>query len=131
MIDAEHMTQKNLVKFKATMLNASLCDYSDAYILAKEAISVVGQGTDVSAITADRNDKQVAFKNCALFITCKIKINYAEVDDAEDLGVVIPIFNLLGYSDNYTETDKLWQYQRNEPDDDNITYSKSFKLSQV
>ena len=50
MIDAEHMTQKNLVKFKATMLNASLCDYSDAYILAKEAISVVGQGTDVQQL---------------------------------------------------------------------------------
>ena len=58
-------------------------------------------------------------------------MNNAEVDDAEDLGIVIPILNLLEYNDSYTETDKLWQYQRDEPDDDNITYSKSFKLNQV
>ena len=49
------------------MLNASLCDYSDAYILVERRTTVVGQGADDAAIAADRNDKEVVFKNCAPF----------------------------------------------------------------
>ena len=50
------------------MLNTSLCDYSDAYIPVEGRIIVVGQGANDAAITADRNNKEVAFKNCAPFI---------------------------------------------------------------
>ena len=50
-------------KFKTTMLNGSLCDFSDVYILAEGAITVVGQGTNSSEIAADRNNKKVSFKN--------------------------------------------------------------------
>ena len=59
--------KKNL-KFKTTMLNASLCDYSDAYILVEEQITVVGQGANAAATAADRNDKEVVSKNCPPFI---------------------------------------------------------------
>ena len=56
------------------MLNGSLCDFSDVYILAEGAITVVGQGTNSSEIAADRNNKKVAFKNWAPFISCISKI---------------------------------------------------------
>ena len=66
--------QKNLT-FKTTMLNASLYDHSDAYILAEERITVVGEGADAAAITADRNNKQVVFRNFAPFIKYISKIS--------------------------------------------------------
>ena len=50
-------------KLKAAMLKLSLCDYNDAYILVKRTVTVVRQGADVAAIAADRNIKQVIFKN--------------------------------------------------------------------
>ena len=64
MIEIIHI-QKNL-RFKTTMLDASLCDYSDAYVLVEGRITVVGQVVDAAAIVADRNYKEVVFKNCAL-----------------------------------------------------------------
>ena len=88
MIELVHMTKKNL-KFKTTMVNASVCDYSDAYILAVE------KGADASGIPVNRNNKEVVFKNYAPFIKCISKINNAEVDNAEDLGIVMPMYNLL------------------------------------
>ena len=119
--------KKNL-KFKTTMLNASLCDYSNSYILVEGRITVAGQGANVAVIATDRNDKEVVFKNCAPFIKCIRKINNAEVDNVEDLDFLIPIYNLLEYSENYAKTSaSLWQYCSGEPDDI-IGDSKSFKL---
>ena len=110
------------------MLNASLCDYSDAYILVERRTTVVGQGADDAAIAADRNDKEVVFKNCAPFIKSISKINNAEVDNAEDLHIVMSIYNSLVYKENYAKTSaSLWQYHRDESND-NITGSESFKL---
>ena len=100
--------------FKTAVLNASLCDYSDAcYITVEGRITVAGQRANDAAIVADRNDK-VVFKNCAPFTNCISKIN--EGDDAEELDIEMPIYNLLEYSDNYVKTlTSLWQYYRNEP----------------
>ena len=78
--------KKNL-KFKTTRLNASLCDYNDTYRLAEGRITAVGQG-------ADGNDKEVVFQNCAPFTSCISKINNAEVDNAKDLDIVMPMYNL-------------------------------------
>ena len=80
------------------MLNASLCDQSDKYILLIRRITVVGQGANNAAIAADINDKEVVFKTCASFIKCIGKINNAEVDNAEGLDIVMPMYNLLEYS---------------------------------
>ena len=63
--DRNGVYDKKYLKFKTTMLNANLCDYSDAYILVEGRITVVGQGADDTAIAADRNNKKVVFKNCA------------------------------------------------------------------
>ena len=62
---------KKKFKFKIAMLNASFCDYSDAYILVEGIPTVAGQGADDAEIAADKNNKEIVFKNCAPFIKCK------------------------------------------------------------
>ena len=100
------------------MLNASFCNYRDAYILVEGRITVVGQGANAAATSADRNDNEVVFKNCAPFIKCTSKINNAEVDNAEDTDIVMPLYYLLECSENYAKTStSLRQYCRDEPDD--------------
>ena len=116
------------IKFKIVMLKSSLRDYSDAYILVKETITINGRGADAAAIQADARDKGVAFKNCAPFINCISEINNTEIDNAKDIDIVMPMYNLIEYSDNSGKTSgSLWQYFRDKPDDDNIEDSESFK----
>ena len=115
------------IKFKTTMLKSSLCDYSDAYILAKGTITITGAGADAAARQADERDKGVAFKNCAPFINCISEINNTQVDNAKDIDIVMPMYNLIEYNDNFAKTTgSLWQYFRDEPDD-NLADSESFK----
>ena len=85
------------------MLKSSLCDYSDAYILIKENITVVGAGADDAAIATDRNNKQAIFKNCALFTVCITERNNTQVGNAKDLDVAMPMYNLIEYSNNYSK----------------------------
>ena len=95
------------IKFKATMLKSSLCDYSDAYILVKGKITITGAGDDAAARQADERDKGVAFKNCAPFTSCKSDIN--NVLYCEDIDIVMPMYNLIEYSDNKAKTSgSLW-----------------------
>ena len=117
------------IKFKTTMLKSSLCDYSDAYILVKGTITIAREGADASARHADERDKGVAFKNCARFTNCISEINKTQVDNAKDTDIVMPMYNLIEYSDNYAKTSgRLWQYFRDEPDDnDDMDESESFK----
>ena len=115
------------IKFKTTMLKSSLCDYSDAYILVKGTITISGAGADAAARQADERDKGVAFKNCALFTNCISEINNMQVDNAKDIDIVMPTYNLIEYSDNYAKTTgSLWQYFRDEPNN-NLADSESFK----
>ena len=66
-------------------------------------------------------------KNCAPFINCISEINNTQVDNAKDIDIVMPMYNLIEYSDNYAKTSgSLWQYFRDEPDDD-LEDSESFK----
>ena len=65
----------NDIKFKTTMLRSNLCDYADAYILVKGAITITGAGDDAAARQADERNKGVIFKNCAPFTKCISKIN--------------------------------------------------------
>ena len=90
-----------------TMLKSSLCDYSDAYILA------TGTGDDAAARQADERNKGVIFKNCAPFINWKSEINNTEIDNAKDIDIVMPMYNLTESSDNYSKTSaSLWQYYK-------------------
>ena len=115
------------IKFKTTILKCSLCDYSDAYILFKGTITINGRGADAAARQADKRDKGVAFENCASFTNCISEINNTQVDNAKDIDIVMPMYNLIEYSDNYAKTTgSLRQYLRDEPDDD-LEDSESFK----
>ena len=115
------------IKFKTTMLKSSLCDYSDAYILVKGKITITGVGADAATRQADEIDKGVAFKNCAPFVNCISEINNTQVDNAKDIDIVIPMYNLIEYSDNYAKTTgSLLQQFRDEPGDDLEDY-ESFK----
>ena len=96
------------IKFKTSMLRSSLCDYSDAYILVKGNITVNNTAADGAA--ANNTNKKVIFKNCAPFTDCISKINNTQVDNAKDIDIVMPMYNLIEYSDNYSETSgSLWQ----------------------
>ena len=117
----------NDVKFKATMLRSSLCDYSDACILATGTIIITGERDDLAARQADERNKGVTFKNCAPFTKCISRINNTDIDTAQDIYIVMPMYNLIEYSDNYSKTSgSLWQYYKDDPKD-NITRSESFK----
>ena len=92
------------IKFKTTILKSSLCDYSDAYILVKGKITITGAEADAATRQADERDKVAAFKNCAPFINCISEIINTQVDNAKDIDIVTPIYNLIEYSDNYAKT---------------------------
>ena len=115
------------------MLRSDLCDFSDAYVVVKRSITLAK--TDRRRFIDIRN-RFLAFKNNAPFTNCISKINNVLIDKAEDLDVVMPMHNLLGYSKNYRKTiGSLWNYYRDEPDNtpatdynaDPITNSESFK----
>ena len=95
------------IKFKTTMLKSSLCDYSDAYILVKGTVSVNNTAAADAAVNND--DKKVIFKNFAPFTNCISEINSTQVYNAKDIDIVMPIYNLIEYSDNYAKTSgSLW-----------------------
>ena len=75
------------------MLRASLCDYSDAYILFKGNISV--NNTTAEGAAANNTIKKVIFKNCASFTNCISKINNTQIDNAKFIDIVIPMYNLI------------------------------------
>ena len=108
---------------KTSMRRSDLCNFSDAYIVVKENVTVTNLDN------AKRN-KEVAFKNNAPFINCISKINGVKIDNAEDLDVVMPMYNLLEYSKNYRKkTGSLWNYHRDEPSDPLSSNSEFFKYN--
>ena len=95
------------------MLRSDLCDYADDYILI-EGIIIVGGNTP-----RDRQNRPVILKNNAPFISCITRINGELIEDADDLDVVMLMYNLLEYSKNYRKTiGSLYNYYRDELDDD-------------
>ena len=101
------------IKFKTTMLKSSLCDYSDAYILVKGTITVNNSAAQGAA--ANNTNKKVILKNCAPFHVLH-EINNTQIDNAKDIDIVMPMYNLIEYSDNYAKTKgSLWQYCKDIP----------------
>ena len=111
--DAREIYSKDRqIKSKISMLKSSLYDYSDAYILVKGTISISAQAGG----NLNNEDKEVAFKNCAPSTDCISERNNIKIDHAKDIDVVMSIYNLIEYSDNYSKTsESLWQYYRDEP----------------
>ena len=102
------------IKYKTAMLKSSLCDYSDAYIFVKGTISVNNAAAAGAAV--NNTNKKVIFKNCAPFTNCISEINNTQVDNAKDIDIVMSMYNLIEYSDNYAKTTgSLWQYYKDIP----------------
>ena len=115
------------IEFKPSMLTSILCDYSDAYIVVSGTITTVGAGADTAAIGADKNNKKAIFKNFAPFTNCITEISNTQVDNTKDWDAVMPMYNLIEYSNEYSKTTvSLHQFCRSEPNDD-IRESESFK----
>ena len=119
------------IRFKTPMLRSDLCDYADTYILIKGTITVAGNAPE------DRQDSPVILKNNAPFISFITRINGELIEDADDLDIVIPMYNLLEYSKNYRKTTgSSCNYYRDKLDDDadinnhpnnNVVSSSAFK----
>ena len=99
------------IRFKTKMLRSNLRDYADEYILVKETITITGAVNDDAVKQLDERDKGVIFKIRAPFKKCISRINGIDIDNAQDIDIVMPTYNLNEYSDNYSKTSgSLWQY---------------------
>ena len=102
------------IRFKTAMLRSSLCDYSDVYILVKGTITV--NSIAAAGAAANNINKKVIFKNCSLFTNCISKINKTEIDNGAYIDIVMPMYNLIEYNDNYSKTSgSLRQYCKEIP----------------
>ena len=124
------------IRIKTSMLRSDLCDYSDAYIVIKGTITVDKKtftaddfespnntaANATASNTANNNafgEQKLVFKNSAPFINCISKMNGVKIDNAEDLDVLMPMYNSLEYSKNYRKaTVSLGNYYRDEPNSD-------------
>ena len=94
------------IKYDTRVLKPNLCDYAEAYILVDGTIRGTG----------GNNNTRLALKNCAPFTKCNLEINDEHVDTVENLDIVIPMYNLIEYTDNYQDSSAtLYQYKRDEP----------------
>ena len=105
-IDSEskgNYSHENPITF--LILESSLCDYSDAYILVTGNIT----GTLNNAAT------QVVFKNCAPFEKCRTETNETFIDEPDFINITMPMYNLVEYSVNFSSTSgSLWHFGRDE-----------------
>ena len=114
------------------MLRSSLCDYTDAYILVKGTITITGAGDDAAARRADERKKDVIFKNCAPFIMWLSKLNNTEIDNAQNIDIVMLIYNSLKYRDNYLKTyGSLWQYYKDKPNYNSESFKSKVKVTGI
>ena len=101
------------IKFKTIMLKCSLCDYVDACIIIKGTITITGARIDAAARQGDERNKGLVFKTCAPFTKCISRKKSTEIDNVQDIDIVMPVYNLIEYSDNYSKTfGSLWHYYR-------------------
>ena len=99
-----------IVKLETKVIKSNIFDYSDSYILVTGNVRVMGGDTNT----------RVALKNCAPFTKCVTHINDEHVDNADNLDIAMPMYNLIEYSDNCSDTwGSLWQFKRDEQNMEN------------
>ena len=144
-VTREHVTVNSLldtynenksIRFKTPMLRSNLCDYSDAYILVKGTIIVTAPGDNNNANNIrDKRNRPLILKNNVPFVSCITRINGELIEDADDLDIVMPMYNLLEYSKNYRKTiGSLYNYYRDElrgnaNNNDNTVNSNTFRYN--
>ena len=103
------------MRFETPMLRSDLCDYADAYILVNGTTSITSQNN----VIRDKKDRPLILKNNAPIISCITRINGELIEDADDLDIVMLMYNLLEYSKNYRKTiGSFYNYYRDELSDD-------------
>ena len=103
--NTDYVEDSTTVKFGTKVSKSNLRDYSDAYIFATG---------NITAANGDVNTR-VAFQNCAPFTKCITHINNEHVDNADNFDIIMSMYNLIEYSDNYSDTSEhLWQFKRDE-----------------
>ena len=117
--DARGTYKKNSqIRFKTSLLKSSLCDFSDTYILVNGTMKVTEAEANDNSKRLDKIRKRVIFKNCATSNGCISKINNIQIDNAKNLDVVMLMYNLNEYTDNYQKKlGSLWQHYRYDPND--------------
>ena len=100
------------------MLKSSLCDFSDTYILVNGTMKVTEAEANNNSKRLDKIRKRVISKNCATSNGCISKINNIQINNAKNLDVVMLMYNLNEYTDNYQKKlGSLWQHYRYDPND--------------
>ena len=124
--DARGTCNKNSkIKFKNSMLKSISCD---THIPVNGTITIDGKGGGDNAKPLGERNKRVILKNYAPFTGFISEINNSQIDNSKDLDVVIPMYNLIEYSDYYSKASGcLWKYYRDDPNDI-ILHSESFKF---
>ena len=97
-----HYDARNEIIYNPEVLKSTLCDQNDVHVLLIGDITITGD-----------NRAEVAFRNCASFIRCIAKIDATTIDDAEDLDLVMPIYNLSEYSSNCSDTNEVYGFIQN------------------
>ena len=99
------------IRFKTNQLRNDLCDFNDAYIVVTGKITVTNSGNNDNVY-----NRKVSFKNSAPFFNCTLRINSQLIEDAQDLDIVIPMYNLLYYSKIFRKTTgSFWNYYPDMP----------------
>ena len=108
------------------MIRSNLCKYNYAYVHVK---ATTVPNTAAAGVLVNNTNKKLIFKNCALFINFISRANNTKVDDAQDIDVVKPMYNLIKYSDTYSKiSGSLWQFYRDEPAKTIITIILTFLM---
>ena len=107
-IHSKH-NKSNQIKFTSSMMRSNLCDYSNAYILLKGTITIDWLGDNDATKRADEISKGVTFKNCAPFTECISNINNTQINNAKYMHVMMLIYNLIEYSDNYSKHQEIFK----------------------
>ena len=92
--------ENSQIKFKTSMIRSYLYDYSHVYIHVNGTKEVPNTGT---AAAPNNRNKKVTFKKYAPFIKCISEINNTQVDDAHDIDVAMPTYNLIEYIRKHQE----------------------------
>ena len=87
-----------IIKLKTSIPKSSLCD---AYILDGGTVTITGARANYVAKRADEREKEVIFKNCALFTHCISEINNAQIDNSKDIDAATLMYSSIGCSCNY------------------------------
>ena len=110
--------EKRITKTIKDMIRSNLCDYINAYVIVSGTITITVSGDHDAAKWADGRNKGVIFKNCVVFTDCISNINNTQMDNPKDIDFLIPLYDLIEYSDNYSKSaGSLWRYYIDEPSD--------------